>query len=572
MNQATLDAKNEDLGAGGPILLPPSAGDADHPNLLIGAGKEGKIYLIDANNMGHYNPTTDQVVQETSAGFIGGSFGTPAYFNGTFYYGGIGDYLKAFTVANAAFSTVPVSQSPNKIGFTGTTPSVSAEGNLNGIVWALDNSAFGSKAPAVLYAYDASNLSNVLYTSAQAAGGRDQAGAAVKFTVPTVINGKVYVGGGSSLTIYGLLPVIPAASVQVNLASSFNHVGIVTDGSTFSSTGGLDRYGSALSGNLLGTSQTWLGSTFAIGPANVKDVVVANGQTITLPAGQDVTLDLLATGVNQNQPNQTFTVTYTDGTKATFVQSISDWNTPQGYLRESQAIKMAYRDKSNGTKDTRIYYVYGYMLPLDSSKTVSSITLPKNVNVNMLAADLIPAVSTTQVNLSSSFNQTGIYTDGSTFSSTGGLDGAGTALSANLLGASQVWAGSNFAIGPAGANDVVSATGQTIALPFGQDVALNLLATAVGSGQPSLTFTVTYTDGTTATFNQSISNWSSPQNYPGESQAVVMAYADLADGTASVQSYFIYGYSFTLDSTRVVASITLPNQPNVNILAMDLQT
>ena len=304
----------------------------------------------------------------------------------------------------------------------------------------------------------------------------------------------------------------------------------------------------------------------------MNDVVVANGQTIALPAGQDSTLELLATGVNGNQPNQTLTVTYTDGTKSTFVQSISDWNTPQSYLRESQAVKLAYRDKSNGTKDNRIYYVYGYMLSLDSSKTVASLTLPKNVNVNLLAADLIPVVAATQVNLTSSFNLTGIYADGSIFSGTGGLDGAGTALSANLLGPGQVWAGSNFAIGPAGANDVVSALGQTIGLPAGQDVVLNLLATAVGSGLPSLPFTVTYTDGTTATFNQSISSWTSPQNYPGESQAVAMAYADLADGTASVQSYLIYGYSFTLDSTRSVASITLPNQPNVNILAMDLLT
>src|SRR4029077_3845683 len=123
-----------------------------------------------------------------------------------------------------------------------------------------------------------------------------------------------------------------------NLSSAFNRAGIYADGSTFSGTGGLDGVGDALSANLLGTTQTWMGTTFAIGPAGSSDVVSATGQTIALPAGQDVALDLLATGVNGNQPNLTFTVKYTDGTSATFTQSVSDWFTPQNYSGESKAV------------------------------------------------------------------------------------------------------------------------------------------------------------------------------------------------------------------------------------------
>jgi len=204
-NQAALSGGDADIGSGGPLLLPDSAGSAAHPHLLVGGGKEGRIYLIDRDNMGHFDPNADHVVQETGAHAIGGVFDTPAYYNGTIYYGAVGDNVKAFAVANAGFNPTPTSKSPNSIGFTGTSPSISANGSSNGIVWALDSGAFGRGGPAVLYAYDASNLSGELYNSSQAANSRDQAGAAAKFTVPTVVNGKVYVTGASSLTIYGEL-------------------------------------------------------------------------------------------------------------------------------------------------------------------------------------------------------------------------------------------------------------------------------------------------------------------------------------------------------------------------------
>jgi hypothetical protein len=173
---------------------------------------------------------------------------------------------------------------------------------------------------------------------------------------------------------------------QVLLAGSFNQVGIVRDGSKF--TGGLDGGGAALSANLLGNSLTWGGATFLLGAVGGNNVVAAAGQTINLPAGTFATLRFLATAVNGNQANQTFVVTYTDGTTDTFRQGISDWFTPQNYGGEADALDMAYRDLANGGKDNRTFHVYGYSLSLRAGKTVKSIRLPNNGKVKLFAISL----------------------------------------------------------------------------------------------------------------------------------------------------------------------------------------
>ena len=177
-------------------------------------------------------------------------------------------------------------------------------------------------------------------------------------------------------------------STQVNLSSSFNRTGIVADGTTFG--GGLDAKGYALSANLLGASVTFGSARFNLGPVGANDVVSAAGQTITLPSGSYGALTLLATGVNGSQAGQPFTVTYADGTKTTFTQSLSDWYTPQNYSGEATAVTMSYRDLYNGTRDSRTFYVYVYTFSLNATKTVSSITLPNDANVEVLAIDLLP--------------------------------------------------------------------------------------------------------------------------------------------------------------------------------------
>ena len=176
---------------------------------------------------------------------------------------------------------------------------------------------------------------------------------------------------------------------QVDLSSEFNVNGIYTDGTTYS-TGGLDGTGYSYSANLLTASRVFSGTLFDLGPANEPDAVGCSGQTVALPSGQFSGLMLLATGVEGNQTSQTLTVSYTDGTSSQFVQSFSDWFTPQQFHGESEGVAMAYRDFDNGTKDRRTFNLYAYRFVLNSTKTVQSITLPNTPDVRLLAATLVP--------------------------------------------------------------------------------------------------------------------------------------------------------------------------------------
>lgn len=204
-DQANLDSSDQDVGSGGPLALPDQPGA--HLHLLLGASKPGTIYLLNRDSMGHYcgGCSSDTQIVQSLPGAIGSSFGTPAYWNGNVYFLGSGDALKAFSLNNGLLSTSPTSHAPTAFGFPGSTPSVSANGTTHAIVWVLQNDAAGS-GPAVLHAYDGTNVATELYNSNQAAAGRDTAGFAVKFTVPTVVNGKVYVGTTTELDVFGLLP------------------------------------------------------------------------------------------------------------------------------------------------------------------------------------------------------------------------------------------------------------------------------------------------------------------------------------------------------------------------------
>jgi hypothetical protein len=356
---------------------------------------------------------------------------------------------------------------------------------------------------------------------------------------------------------------------QANLSSYYSRIGIYSNGRIFRT--GLDGNGYAFSANLLGPSPVWDGVSFTLGPANASDVIPGSGQTLPLPEGNFTSLLLLATAVNGSQSGLTFTVTYTDNSTANFAQSVSDWVGSQNYPGEFRAVNMVYRNAGGGTNDLNTSVnLYGYSFTLNPAKTIKSITLPNDGNVMVFAITLANDIA--PVSLASWYNRAGMYTDGTTFTNpaTGGLDGVGSAYSATLLGGSLTWSNAIFEFGPPNATDVVSAAGQTISLPAGSYSVLRMLATAVEGDQASQQFTITYSNGASSTFSQSLSDWFTPQNYAGESEAAIMGHRNLSGGTSDKRTFYLYGYSFNLDSTNPVQSLQLPADGNVVVAAISL--
>jgi hypothetical protein len=207
-NQASLSIVNWDLCAGGTLLLPDQPGAALH--LALVAGKGGTVYLLNRDNLGHFSATANQNVMTYPALVgpvteIGGNRGGPAYWNGQVYYAGASDHARQFGLFNGLMSSTPMAVATKFFGYPGGAPAISANGNTNGIVWILQTDGFNTSNPAILRAFDAANITRELYDSTLNKT-RDQAGPAVKFSVPTVANGKVYVGTETQVNVYGLLP------------------------------------------------------------------------------------------------------------------------------------------------------------------------------------------------------------------------------------------------------------------------------------------------------------------------------------------------------------------------------
>lgn len=212
-NNWVLSENDADLGSGSNVLVP---GNSQYSLETIGGGKDGNVFVINPLDMGGFN-STNNVLQSIHTGVkqYNNIFSTPVYWNGSIYFHCNGDVLRAFSwnagaAAGQQLSASPTSMSSAVFGMHGATASLSANGNNNGIIWDIDNSSYDGTNPvasgaAVLHAYDATNVANQLYSSAQV-GSRDQAGQALKFTVPTIANGRVFVPTANELDIYGLLP------------------------------------------------------------------------------------------------------------------------------------------------------------------------------------------------------------------------------------------------------------------------------------------------------------------------------------------------------------------------------
>jgi hypothetical protein len=189
-----------DLGSGGALVLPDlTDGSGTTWHLVVGAGKDGNLYLVNRDSMGKYSSSANNIYQEISGALAGGVWAMPAYFNNMIYYGPVGSPILAFQFSKGKLQAGPVAQTPTSFGYPGATPSISANNNANGIVWATENAS-----PGVLHAYDAAGLQE-LYNSNQASASRDHFGTGNKFVTPTIANGKVYVGTTTGVGVFGLL-------------------------------------------------------------------------------------------------------------------------------------------------------------------------------------------------------------------------------------------------------------------------------------------------------------------------------------------------------------------------------
>ena len=430
-----------------------------------------------ANTRLHHRQPTDRPGDRWR---IDGFWGTPAYWNGNLYFAGGNDDsfasepIKAYSFnASGKISTTPTSVTARGFAFSGPVPSISSNGNTNAILWGIDDGkvretcAAGASCQA-LYAYDATNLNTLLYSSLQAPNNRDSLGQPLKFLTPTIANGKVYVPGGGAVSAFGLL----------NTAS----------------------------------------------PA-------ATGPTLT-PSG--------------GYYNAAQSVTIADTTPNAVIYYTLDGTTPTtASTKYTGAIQVAA-----ATTIKAFAVASGY-----SGSAVSSANF------------IIATGASTPISLTAAVNVYGIAANG-VAPGDGGYDEHSDALSPTLLGTTLAWSGVTFKFGAARTASAVSDT--TIALPPGNFSNLNLLGSGVNGNQVAQTFVVTYTDGTTSTFTQSLSDWFTPQNYPGESKALTMPYRVGPTGATQTGPYYLFAYSMALNNTKTVMSLTLPANRNVVVVATTL--
>jgi len=353
-NQNGLNSGDTDVGSGGVLLLPDQPGN--HPHLLLEAGKEGRIYLIDRDKLtaNPSNPSQElpfcsgcssdpQIVQESGSGQVGGMLSMPAYWNNTTYWWGSYDVLKSIPLSTGRLDFTHITHSTEFYNFPGATPSISANGTSNGIVWSIDSSQYGSPGPgpgpAVLHAHDATNVSRELWNSTQAANNRDRAGNAVKFSVPRIANGKVYIGTSIEVDVYGLLNLTEAATPAISPAPGTytNSVTVTITDTTANATITYTTDGSTPVPGSHGTAISSGGSFTLTSSATVQAIASASGFSNSSIASASYTVFitpstailLIQRGTFSRQPTSGGTVTLTlpqaTGAGHSLIVGVSFW-------------------------------------------------------------------------------------------------------------------------------------------------------------------------------------------------------------------------------------------------------
>lgn len=391
-DQGALNSGDQDVASGGVLLLPDSVGGGNGQHQLIQTGKSGRVYVLNRETLGGYTPGNATDPQEKA--YVGGMWAMPAYWNGNVYIWGSGDHLKAYSFINGALSTSPTSIS-NETLQASAIPAVSSNGTSNGIVWVVNT--FNRE---IFYAYDALNVSNMLYNSGQNSA-RDFPGADGKFLVPTIANGKVYVGSAVQINVYGLLNgAVQAATPAISpISQSFNPSIAVT---ITDSTAGAKIYYTTDGSTPTTTSTVYNGSLTVTSTTTVKAIAAGSG--------------LLASPV----ASTTYTLT-SQAVAPTF-------NPPAGDFTTTQSVTL-----STSTPNATIYYTTDGSTPTTSSAKYSS-------PISVATTETITAIAAAS-GLSNSPPSSGLYTisnGGSSINFSAGFTAGGMALlgSAKLNGTS----------------------------------------------------------------------------------------------------------------------------------------
>ncbi len=389
-NEAALNSQDGDVGGGGPVLLPAQKlADGTTLNPLVQIGKSGAIYILDRNNLGGFNAAGDQVVQEVqtpiTAGLNWGAgvWGTEAYWNNNIYsggtnpdagvdnsngYAGAGNSLTAYSFVNGVLSSTPTSQSAEQFIYPGPTPSISANGATNGIVWVLNNGAELSEGPEVLLAYNATNLAHTLYSSATNLSRDSAGGTALKFAVPTVANGKVYAGAAGALNVYGLLGATPTAPAPIMSPGSGTYTGTQKVTITDAVAGATIYY--TTDGTIPTSSSPIYSST--------SPLVVSTNETVTAIASPN--------GYLQSAPSSATYVSTSTTANPVFSLSGGTYSGAQTLtITDSSAGAIIYYTV-DGSTPTNSSAIYSNALSLPVSETVQAMAVAPGLFVSSMVS------------------------------------------------------------------------------------------------------------------------------------------------------------------------------------------
>ena len=379
--QAQDDAEDGDVASGGLVVLPTQT-TGSVPNLAVQSGKNGWIYLLNRDNMGGYSTSTDNIVQEI--GFAVGQTGvwsSPAYWNGNIYYWGVYDNLKSFALTNGKLATTPT-KSAEQYGFPGSTPSISANGATQGILWSIDSEAYG-EGPAILQAHNASSVGTTLYSSTTNAT-RDTAGGAVKFAVPTVVNGKVYVGAASEVDVYGLLAGASQTSAPTFTPGTESFAGSVTV-SLADSTPNSNIYYTT-DGSAATTSSTLYSVPIALTSTETINAIATATGLLTSPQST-------ATYTNTSQANA-----------VTFSLPTGTYTSAQTLTLSDVTANAAIHYTTNGTTPTASSTLYSGPIAINATETVTAVAIAPGVsNSPIISQTYTIAIGATGINFGQGF-------------------------------------------------------------------------------------------------------------------------------------------------------------------------